>query len=243
VDLKDPKDLPDVFTSYRKSVEPLREKPRPALARPEKSTLPPFPSTDMIPAQDSPFEIPTSYDELEARLLAPVQDVLANAPSYPENAVSAHPFKGGEDKALSRLEHLILSESVSSYKDTRNGLLGTDFSTKLSGYLSLGCLTARQIHAELVKFEDGTDPKFEKVKGFGLGENEGTKGVRFELLWRDYMRLCTMKFKHKLFRVTGFRNEGKDKWKSPSKTKALPEEEEKLDESYEGSAKAQRVWA
>jgi deoxyribodipyrimidine photo-lyase len=41
--------------------------------------------------------------------------------------------------------------------------------------------------------------------------------VRFELLWRDYMRLCTRKFGQRLFRVSGFRDDQSYPWKTPGK--------------------------
>jgi len=82
---------------------------------------------------------------------------------------------------------------MSSYKNTRNGMLGLDFSTKLSAFLAQGHITARQIHWAMVDFEEGQGPG-KGVKGYGKGENDGTAAVRFELLWRDYMRLCAKKF-------------------------------------------------
>jgi deoxyribodipyrimidine photo-lyase len=84
-------------------------------------------------------------------------------------------------------------------------MLGLDFSTKLSAYLAYGCLTARQVHWAMVDFETGTGTDGIGVQGFGKGENEGTAAVRFELLWRDYMRLCARKFGAALFDVDGFR--------------------------------------
>lgn len=103
---------------------------------------------------------------------------------------------------------------MSKYKQTRNGMVGQDFSTKLAGYLANGFISARQISAYLDKFEDGQQPvnyeedglmRFDESPGYGKGENEGTKAVRFELLWRDYMRLCMRKFGTSLFSVHGFR--------------------------------------
>lgn len=104
---------------------------------------------------------------------------------------------------------------MTKYKDTRNGLLGQDFSTKLSAWLALGCITARQVHWALIDFEDGQDDQFKGVEGYGKGENNGTAAVRFELLWRDYMRLCTRKFGPRLFRLEGFRNDTSYPWKTP----------------------------
>ena len=91
---------------------------------------------------------------------------------------------------------------MSSYQETRNGMLGLDFSTKLSAYLAQGHLTARQVHAAMIEFEAGRGPG-KDIKGYGDGENAGTAGVRFELLWRDYMRLCVRKFGSKMFALHG----------------------------------------
>ncbi|KAI1473676.1 cryptochrome [Daldinia eschscholtzii] len=207
-------DLPDVFTTYRKMMEPLREKPRTTLSPLQEDTLPKPVDMTSIPNQESPFEVPSSYDEFEEALLRPVRGVLSNAPPFPEGAKSAHPFRGGEDNAHIRLDYLIKSGSVYQYKSSRNGLLGSDFSTKLSAYLAQGCITARQIHEKLVAYEDGKDKSLADSEGYGDGENEGSKAIRFELLWRDYMRLCTRKFKGKLFLRSGFRDDYANKWKS-----------------------------
>lgn len=56
-----------------------------------------------------------------------------------------------------------------------------------------GHVTARQIHWAMMDFETGKGPG-ENIPGYGQGENDGTAGVRFELLWRDYMHLCARKF-------------------------------------------------
>ncbi|KAI0885982.1 cryptochrome [Annulohypoxylon maeteangense] len=210
-------DLPDVFTTYRKMMEPLREKPSTVLPTPSKDDLPKPIEKSKIPHQDSPFEIPSSYEKFEESLLRPINEVLSGVPPFPEGAKSAHPFKGGEESAHERLEYLIKSGSAYLYKDSRNGLLGSDFSTKLSAYLAQGCITARQVHDRLMAYEDGKDESLSESQGYGEGENEGTKAIRFELLWRDYMRLCNRKFKEKLFLRSGFRDDHANKWKSVEK--------------------------
>lgn len=227
-------DIPDVFTTYRKSIEPLRSRPRATLPQPEPGKLPPMLEPSLIPSQQAPFIIPTTYDEVEDALLSPVRNFLSGMPAVPQGAESAHPFSGGEASAHERLRHLIKEGLMYSYKETRNGLVGTAYSTKLSAYLAQGCLTARQIHHELLKYEDGTEPEYENIQGYKEGENEGTTAVRFELLWRDYMRLCTKKFRHRLFRIEGFRDHDYDdssesaakrpKWKTPNKEDAVPDQ-------------------
>ncbi|OCL03390.1 cryptochrome [Glonium stellatum] len=198
-------DLPNVYTTYRKSLEPLYDRPRRVLRTPTR--LPPLPL--FIPPQPMPFSIPSALDDLKSALLTPLNADpsfgLPVPPRWPQGTESAHPFTGGERAANARLKSLISSGAMSRYKDTRNGMLGTDFSTKLSAYLAFGCLTARQVHWALVDFESGSGRDGIDAMGFGKGENEGTKAVRFELLWRDYMRLCARKFGPRLFHVDGFR--------------------------------------
>lgn len=73
---------------------------------------------------------------------------------------TAFPFKGGESPARRRLDHYMGAGGtgegapVITYKNTRNGLLGTEYSTKFSPYLTFGCLSAREIAARCDNLED-----------------------------------------------------------------------------------------
>jgi deoxyribodipyrimidine photo-lyase len=151
-------------------VEPLRQAPRQEL-RPAKG-LPPLP--DHIPEQAKPFTIPDNIKDILRALYKPLDadEQLKNAPKFPEGAENAHPFKGGSKTGLERINHLIESGSMTKYKDTRNGLLGLDFSTKLSAWLALGSITARQVHWRLVDFEDGKGDVGRSAQGYGQGENK-----------------------------------------------------------------------
>jgi deoxyribodipyrimidine photo-lyase len=207
----DPKDLSDVFTTFRKTVEPLRAAPRKELPKPSK--LSPLPET--IPPQAQPFSIPETLEGTIKALFKPLREDLevAYTPDVPTGAESAHPFLGGSQAAHERIKHLVESGSMTRYKDSRNGLLGLDFSTKLSAWLALGSITARQIHWYLVNFEDGKMDLGKTAEGYGKGENKGTAAVRFELLWRDYMRLCTRKFGRRLYYLGGYRGDKEMKFK------------------------------
>jgi deoxyribodipyrimidine photo-lyase len=67
---------------------------------------------------------------------------------------SVLPFRGGESQALARLQHYLFdSDALSSYFDTRNGMLGADYSTKLSPWLAAGCVSPRRVHAEASRYE------------------------------------------------------------------------------------------
>jgi deoxyribodipyrimidine photo-lyase len=223
-----------VYTTFRKSIEPLRAKAR--LPLPDVTKLPPLPPDSCIPAQFAPFDIPSSLPDLITCLLRPIDldKDFSNPPRWlassasGRQAQSAHPFHGGESEAQRRLDYLITSGAMTAYKETRNGLLGPDFSTKLSAYLALGCMSARQVSTEMALFEDGEiknddwdgtreqkEAKLERWKqsaGFGKGENAGTGGVRFELLWRDYFRLVGRKYGVKLFAIQGLRGDKSREW-------------------------------
>ena len=191
-----PSKLPDIFTSFRKMVEPLRDAPRKPLSTPSK--LPPMPSS--FPEQFAPFEIPKTFNELVEVLQKPIEkDMgLANPPKPTATSPmdSLGPFGGGEKLAHARLHHLLKTGAMATYKDTRNGMLGSEYSTRFSAWLALGSITSRQIHAEILDFEEGRSvDKYKGSRGFGQGENKGTAAVRFELLWRDYFRLCTRKYR------------------------------------------------
>ena len=50
-----------------------------------------------------------------------------------KNDQAAFPFSGGETSAIERLHsYLWGTDSISTYKETRNGMIGTDYSTKFS---------------------------------------------------------------------------------------------------------------
>lgn len=98
---------------------------------------------------------------------------------------SAFPFSGGETSGLQRLMDYIRSGGLKTYKQTRNGLLGTEYSTKFSPWLAIGCISPKRILAEL----ESCDSSFD----------EGAYWVWFELLWRDYFKLISLKYKTKIF--------------------------------------------
>ncbi|KAL5353250.1 hypothetical protein ACLOAV_001286 [Pseudogymnoascus australis] len=194
---KDISELPDVFTTYRKLVEPLRNAPRALLPTPVKGSLPPLPP--ISPLTRIPIATP-------------------QPPLCPSSMPSSPALHGGSKAAQSRLLHLLQSGAITTYKDTRNDLIGADYSTRLSAYLSQGCITARQIHVLLASFESGDSnlPSCASTPGFGKGETNGTSAIRYELLWRDYMRLSTRKYGGLLFSIGGFRRDFSQPWTKPS---------------------------
>lgn len=82
-------------------------------------------------------------------------------------------MRGGEDEALKRVDNYFFkSDGLKFYKNTRNGLLGTEYSSKLSMWLALGCVSARYLYHRVKQYEREKQP------------NESTVHFVFELLWR-----------------------------------------------------------
>lgn len=84
-------------------------------------------------------------------------------------------YMGGEEQAHKRVQdYFFNTDYVAQYKETRNGLDGWDFSSRLSAYLALGCITPRQIVAYLSEYENTRT------------KNDSTYWLFFELLWREF---------------------------------------------------------
>lgn len=157
--------IPDVFTKFRKIVEKEANVRQP-LAAPKTIHCP-------VIAQG-------------------LQEIAAiEAPLETDNR-SALPELGGEPIALKHLhDYLFNKKSILHYKETRNELLGISFSSKLSQWLSLGCLSPKHIYHEVKRFE-------KEVK-----ENESTYWLIFELLWRDFFRFSFKKQPLAYFQLHG----------------------------------------
>jgi deoxyribodipyrimidine photo-lyase len=166
-------DLPEVFTVFRKKVEKYSEV-RPPIPTPEKINSPDLP----------PAEIP-DIEALEVK-------------SPPEDKRSAIPFKGGALEAFQRLDHYFWgTEAVSTYKKTRNGLMGTDYSTKFSPWLANGSISPRRIYHELEQYESEVE------------KNQSTYWVKFELLWRDFFKYVAMRYGKRIFWPGGIKGKSR----------------------------------
>ncbi|MCB0400412.1 MAG: DASH family cryptochrome, partial [Winogradskyella sp.] len=105
---------------------------------------------------------------------------------------SAFPFKGGETEALNRLEYYFFqTKKLGFYKKTRNGLVGKDYSSKFSAWLTNGSISAKTIYRKVKQFEK------EHFK------NESTYWLIFELIWRDYFKYISLKHGNQIFKLEG----------------------------------------
>jgi deoxyribodipyrimidine photo-lyase len=166
------KDIPDVFSNFRKKVE-KDAKIRTVFEKPKSISSPEFPAAQFPTLE----ELGLSFSKIDKR--------------------AAINFVGGESAALKRMNHYFSeTKAISQYKETRNGLIGADYSSKFSAWLALGCLSPREIYFELKKYETQ------------FGANESTYWLVFELLWRDYFRFMMKKYSNKFFQQSGIQDKG-----------------------------------
>jgi deoxyribodipyrimidine photo-lyase len=98
---------------------------------------------------------------------------------------------GGERPGLQRLySYFWQKDLLKRYKQTRNGLLG-DYSSKFSVWLAHGCLSPREIHAQVHRYER------QRTK------NQSTYWLVFELIWRDFFRFAFLKHGNRFFHAQG----------------------------------------
>ena len=115
---------------------------------------------------------------------------------------SAFKFFGGESNGIRRVnEYFFESKNLSKYKQTRNGLLGHEYSSKISSWLSNGCLSARYVYSQIKRYEDVIE------------KNDSTYWLFFELIWRDFFKYVSMQHKNKFFSSNGIYGSDKE-WSS-----------------------------
>ncbi len=181
--------LPDVFTQFRNKVEKYAEVRSP-VPTPERVRL----------AQNQPAngaaETPVDAGDL------PTLATFGFLTEYLTDIRAAVPFRGGETTAVARLERYIWERNlIRTYKDTRNEMLGEDYSSKFSAWLALGCLSPRFVYAEVKRYEQ------ERVK------NDSTYWLTFELLWRDFFRFVALRYGTRIFKPSGIRHNLDRKWR------------------------------
>lgn len=153
--------LPGIFTEFRKRVERF-----------------------------SKFRLPLPVPARLQAIATQEDSALPEIPQIAHDKRSAFPFRGGEESALQRLQNWIWEgDHLRNYKETRNGLLGTDYSSKFSPWLAWGCLSPRYILQEIRRYES------ERVA------NRSTYWLLFELLWRDFFLFTWQKEQHDFFKM------------------------------------------
>lgn len=165
------KDIPDVFTTFRKKTE-LDATVRAVFKAPIRITSPEIPEI-ILPTLK---ELGLRFSSIDSR--------------------AAIQFKGGETEAMKRMNHYFFeSKSLSVYKETRNGMVGADYSSKFSAWLAMGCISPRAIYHEIKKYENENEA------------NDSTYWLVFELLWRDFFRFMFKKYQTKFFLYSGIQSD------------------------------------
>jgi deoxyribodipyrimidine photo-lyase len=162
--------IPEIFTQFRKQVES------------ESEIADPMPAPSQLPA----------LPELDWGDCPTLGQLGVEMPREDPRAIQH--FKGGEAEGLKHLQNYIWDKDrLRVYKQTRNGMLNPDDSSKLSPWLALGCLSPRYVRAQVLRYEA------QRVK------NDSTYWLIFELLWRDYFRWMGAKHGDRLFYPSGLR--------------------------------------
>ena len=162
-------EIPNVFTNFRKKCEK------------NVTVLEPLPV---------PTPMPKENILIKSTAIPALEDL--GLEEFQTDSRTAFPFKGGEFAALDRIEEYFWStKKLAYYKKTRNGLVGKDYSSKLSAWLANGSISARTIYWEVKRFE-------EKIK-----KNQDTYWLIFELIWRDYFKYVSLKHQDKIFKIGG----------------------------------------
>jgi len=172
--------MPDVFTPFRKKIEKYAE------IRDETPIVTSFPAFPEFTGTDDRLRLD--------HLLKDHIELPGAGQVY--HYKSAMPAEGGEQSALKHLQRYIWDDQrIRTYKETRNGLIGKEYSSKFSGWLAVGALSARHIYRHVKLFEQQ------------VTSNESTYWLIFELLWRDFFQFLMLKYEGQLFTLSGIGNE------------------------------------
>jgi deoxyribodipyrimidine photo-lyase len=161
--------LPELFTKFRKDVER---------------------SCSVVRSAAAPTSLPALPEYLDPGNLPSLADLGLEA--APFDSLGVLNYQGGERAGIARVdEYFWRADKLRVYKETRNGMLGADYSSKFSAWLGLGCLSPRYIYAQVKQYEQ------ERI------ENDSTYWLIFELIWRDYFRFICAKHGNKIFQRSG----------------------------------------
>ncbi|QPG07051.1 DASH family cryptochrome [Salinimonas marina] len=140
---------------------------------------------------EPPVAYKTSLKAPPATLLKADACSIAQAHPSPVNQES---WYGGERAGLNQLHHYFYAtHNIARYKETRNGLLGWDYSSKFSAWLAQGMLSPRRIIQHINEYETQHT------------KNNSTYWLYFELLWREFFYWQLQKHGALFFAAGGFK--------------------------------------
>lgn len=167
-----PQQMPDMFTQFRQKLEAKGLRARKTVSHPQRlPSLPENLQVESVCLKQRLAQLRSQSTEMGRTL-----------------AGTAH--------GLEHLNHYFADELPHTYKQTRNQLSGTDYSTNFSTWLATGALSAPIIVERLTQYEATR------------GANDGTYWIWFELVWRDYFRFLHLKYGRALYLREGLRKSG-----------------------------------
>lgn len=181
--------IPDTFTPFRNKVEKNCQIGNPLDVPSDSDLKLPRDVKNMV--NDSACRASLDYMPTLGDLGYSPEDIeLASAvdtrTAMPDN------YRGGETFALARVKDYIWDKDLLKvYFDTRNGMIGSDYSTKFAPWLAHGNVSPRHIARECRRYEEA------RV------QNKSTYWVVFELLWRDYFKFFAKKQGDRIFHLGG----------------------------------------
>jgi deoxyribodipyrimidine photo-lyase len=146
------KDIPDSFSTFKKKIE-RESNVRPCIDTPAQISTPIITNAGELPALN------------DLGLSEPIDDPRAS-----------HQFMGGETEALQQLERYFTYTIPAASKNTKT--CSTSVSSNLSPWITLGCISLRQVYWEVTKHDENTNHNDPLI---------------LELLWRDYFRFMFKK--------------------------------------------------
>jgi deoxyribodipyrimidine photo-lyase len=160
---------PDAFSQFRKETErivPIRE---------------PF---------AAPSQLKPTTEAVEAGEIPEPEDFGLEPPCMDEG--SGYIPKGGETAGLERLQYYLWeSQQFQDYRKNKDGVLDIDYSTRMSAWLSQGCVSPKKIYYELQGYVHNN------------GAEKSAYALTQQLLLRDFHRLMGKKYGNRIFLKKG----------------------------------------
>lgn len=175
--------IPDLFTTFRKKVEKQ------------------FIACHVIPVPkvlySNQLEVWRSYPKDEWVQIPSWEILKLDEPVDAKR--KTFDFIGGSITGKARLnEYLFGTDAIATYKETRNGMLRPNDSSRLSPWLAQGCISPRQVYDQIKHYEAERQ------------SNESTYWLFFELLWREFFILMHFKYGDRLFFQKGIQQRTKN---------------------------------
>lgn len=204
-----PQDVTDVCTPWRQKVEKNKVPIPPSNMQPLAL---PSPGMDTIAAALEAASNAANVVGLGPDYLPTLADLGVHDEREAEADQRGDFFnpEGGETAALARLKRYVWDEDrLKTYFETRNGMVGQGYSTKLAPWLARGCISPRFVANECRRYE--------RERGIS---NKSTYWVIFELTVRDYFIYYAQKYGRRLFYPYGVKGKRGSWRKDPGRYEA-----------------------